>query len=92
MEKFTNSRLAAKILDILEKGDKSIFTIQERTKDLVRETVIEPTLSELESEGLAKETERLPGQKVWQITEKGKKLVEGEKAKAEQTKRLLKED
>jgi len=91
MEKFTHPRLAAAILDTLEKGSKSISVIQERTKNVIKETIIEPTLNELELKGLVKEVERLPGRKVHKITEKGKKLIEEEKSKAEQTKRLLKE-
>lgn len=91
MGKFTFPRLAAETLALLEKGDKSVSTIQERTKNVVRETVIEPTLSELEFGGLVIETERLPGRKVYKITKKGKELIKEEKAKVEQTKRLLKE-
>jgi len=89
--KFICSELAAEILNLLyEKGEKSRFTIEERTKNLIRKIIIETTLNELELEELIKESEGLAG-KTYKITEKGKKIVEEERAKVKETKHSLTE-
>lgn len=87
---FTYARLAAEILCLLEEGEKSLFTIEHKTKNLIEEIMINHTLTELMLEGLVGKTERLPGGTVYYyLTEKGKKLVKEGMTKAKKDRRFL---